>query len=328
MGSLDKHRTVHAPPNDDAAKPIEQIVEHIKAYRLVLQSYVKKRRELHDYHRQTEKTYNDPEVVARSSMLNSELHSRHIQLSEAGEKLGKGEHDVIVDILRQEGNLESSGFGLPEFSLLTTDDIFMGNAGEEHFVPRNGVIPARTRRDMHVTVGNDNDQRFFTKDDVLVVFEVTLYEGKGNFMDEWITYAPDSYAREQRARALAQQLGTSTRWFDDADPEYGFHAHSISLGGVVVKKKDLEHAAATIRDNPKLYRLGKEFYSEEEIKKNDEEYRKHLGSAYDVMGRYGNYEQNAQKFMRRIRQVYGAQAFTTAEKVYKEWVLKKRGRDG
>ena len=81
-----------------------------------------------------------------SGVLNSQVHEWHGQLEEAGKKIGKGEYDVIVDISRQEGNLQDAGFNLPEFSLLTTDDVFLGNAGTEEFVPRDGKVPRRKSR--------------------------------------------------------------------------------------------------------------------------------------------------------------------------------------
>jgi hypothetical protein len=175
-------------------------------------------------------------------------------------------------------------------------------------------------------VATHEDNRFFTKDDVLIVFEVALYEGKGMYHDEWVTHAPDSYAREHRMQALAEKLGTDTRWFSDADPEEEFHAHRTSLGGVIIKKKDIEAAASLIRENPKLYRIGKEFYSADEIKKNNKEFVANLKAAYEKMGKYGSHEQEAMTYLERIKQVYGREAFATAKDVYKEWVAGKRRR--
>ncbi|GEM_PF-3859016 len=327
MTFLDRFKPVHSAHKDEGAEAPDMAVEDVKSYLSLLQAYVKKRRELHDYHRQTEKTYNDPEVSAFAGILNSEVTRWHDQLKEAGQKIGKGEYDVIVDIFRQEGNL-SRQFGLSEFSLLTTDDTFLGQAGGEHFVPRGGNVPRRKLEEIHLNPGLDEANRFFTKDDALIVFEVVLYEGKGSYYDQWITYAPDSYSREHRARALAEKLNTRMMWFDDADPEGYFHAHSISLGGVVIEKKDIETTAALIREHPELYRLGKEFYTEEETKKNSEEFEKHLTEAYKAMGKYGNYEQNAKRFLARIRQVYGREHSKTAQEVYDRWLVTKRERDG
>jgi len=328
MGPLDKFKPVHAAPTETGAggTPEESVEQPLEAYSASLKGYVEKRRELHEYRRRNEAVLSDPEIFKESLLLDREVNHAHENLKDAGKIVGKNEYDIIVDILRQEGNL-SEAFGLPEFCILTTNDVFLGNAGGEQFVPRGEKIPRRKLENIPLKTGTDEDNRFFTKDDALIVFEVVLYEGKGSYYDEWVIHAPDSYAREHRARALAEKLDVHTRWFADAEEEM-FHAHRISLGGVTIKKKDIGLVAATIRENPKLYRLGKEFYTEEEIKKNDEEFEKSLTEAYKAMGKYGNYEQNARMFLARIRQVYGAGYSRTAQEVYDRWVVTKRERDG
>ena len=119
-------------------------------------------------------------------------------------------------------------------------------------------------------------------------------------------------------------------WFHNAEPgpDAYFHAHTISVGGVIIPKKDIESVSATIRENPELYRLGKEFYSEEESKLNQEQFERCMRKAYETMGKYGDYEQEAQTFLARIRQVYGTEYASFAKSVYERWQVSKRERDG
>lgn len=46
-----------------------------------------------------------------------------------------------------------------------------------------------------------------------------------------------------------------------------WHAAKVKVFGIAVPKEDLEKGASIIRDNPEKFRIGEQFYSEEEKKK-------------------------------------------------------------
>lgn len=236
MGQLDKYRPVHAPPTDSgidetAGASPEQL---LKGYGLHLQEYVKKRRQFREFNKRNQYKASDPDVYNEMIVRDRELHRIHEELKHFGEKIDKGEYDVIVDILRQEGNL-SEEFGLPEFCVLTTEDIFLEYAGGPGFVPKDGKMPYRKMSDK-VSIGSKPDLNFFNEKEVMIVFNTLLYEGKGNYYDEYVTEAPDRWAREKRMVQLADAVGGRTMGFVDSRE---FHAHRMSLQGVIIKKNDL-----------------------------------------------------------------------------------------
>lgn len=83
-----------------------------------------------------------------------------------------------------------------------------------------------------------------------------------------------------------------------------------------------------MRENPQKFRLGKEFYNEDEITHNHAQFVRSLNTAYSKMEQYANYQELARQLLDRIRSVYGKGAFNIAEELYTKWLLEKKERDG
>lgn len=197
----------------------------------------------------------DSEITAKIIELDKERHETHLQLLEMGSKLGKDKGDVLVDIIRQQRTLEE--YGLPEFSMLTEEDIvetgdwhnpYYFNVDEEARLPSEGD---------QIQWARDEGKSAFSKDKFMLVFAIVPIEHYGE--DE---LEPDDYAvRLKRAEALAKQMGGKI--FEERDS--GYHEGSAKILGIIFPKKDLEKIAETIRNNPEKLRLGEEFYSNKEL---------------------------------------------------------------
>lgn len=96
-----------------------------------------------------------------------------------------------------------------------------------------------------------NNEKLFQQDEVFLIFAITTMDAETDEMAP-----PEDYEeRKKRAEGLAKEIAGRL-----VNGEEGSRHESVLLLGVVFPKKDLEHVAAIIRDNPKKFRLGKEFY--------------------------------------------------------------------
>ena len=196
--------------------------------------------------------------------LDKDRHETHLQLLEMGHKLGKDQGDVLIDLIRQQRTLEE--YGLPEFSILTEEDVLMGDDWHQsYYFNVDTVACLPNEGDKIGWDGNENeDKSLLSKDQFMLVFSIVPIENYGE--DE---LEPDDYAvRLKRAKAFAENMGGKI--FEQRDSSY--HEASAKILGVIFPKKDVEKIAGTIRDNPEKFRLGKEFYSSEELSllKNEE----------------------------------------------------------
>jgi hypothetical protein len=184
-------------------------------------------------------------------------HEIHLKLLKSGETLlGKDKADVLVDIIRMERTLES--YGLPEFSILKAGDVIA--TGDEHNpyyfnVDGKERAPAKDafegwKRGMGESV--IPDEKF------MLVFAIVPIDHMKHGDPE--DRPADYDVRLGRAKALADEIGCEV--FEESDSAY--HDASAKILGVMIPNADLEKAAGVIRDNPTKYRLGEEFYSEEE----------------------------------------------------------------
>ena len=197
----------------------------------------------------------DPEVTAKITELDKDRHETHLKLLELGGKLDKDKGDVLVDIIRQQRTLEE--YGLPEFSMLKEDDIV--ETGDWHNpyyfnVDKDARLPSEGDQ---ISWARNEGKSAISKDKFMLVFAIVPIENYGEDVLE-----PDDYqVRVKRAEALAQQLGGKI--FEEKDSSY--HEGSAKILGVVFPKRDLEKIVGTIRNSPEKFRLGKEYYSKDEM---------------------------------------------------------------
>jgi hypothetical protein len=218
----------------------------------------------------------DEQVETQVRNLEALRHEIHLQLLELGKKLKKDRHAVLVDIIREQKTLEE--YDLPEFSILKEDDIL--DTGDWHD-PYRFNVDTRSHLPSNYRNHDKTWQRatsVIPEDKCMIVFNIAAVSNYGLDSDRPI----DFFIRRKRAEALAQSIkGEVFNRYDS-----GYHTASASILGVMIEKKDLERVAGIIRDNPKKFRLGDQFYSateqEEvaEIRKKMEEERK-FEEAYD-----------------------------------------------
>lgn len=249
------------------------------------------------------------------------VHEAHNKLKLSGEMLGKTEYDIVVDILRQEGNL-SEDLALPEFCVLTSDDLayenYVGDAGR--FIPQQSHIK-QNPPNKKIFIQPSADTQLLKRDEVMIVFHVNMHAGKLMHEQEYVLKEPDRYAREQRRRAFAEAVNGRLLYLRDGPK---FHYHTMSIHGVVIKKEDLEKSAALIQENPEKFRLGNKFYSREELEQNEEEFRENLRGEFKTLEPYGKRHNTVgEQMMEQIRDFYGPAAAAIARAEYENWLLTK-----
>ncbi|MBI2637901.1 MAG: hypothetical protein HYW88_03290, partial [Candidatus Sungbacteria bacterium] len=233
---------------------IEQNTNPTEEYFNLIGTYKEDFYKLKDLQRQIPQGVTDKESAFAISEVDQKRHETHLKLIELGRKLGKDKDNVLVDIIRSEGTLEE--YGLPEFSILTENDII--DTGDWHN-PYDFNVDTQTLRPN--TEVKTKPKSFFSEgksvigaDEAMMVFAIVPIENWG--ADE---LNPDDYKeRVRRAGALAKKVGG--RLFEEWDS--GYHEAYAKILGVIVQRKDLEKVATTVRNNPYEYRLGNEFYSD------------------------------------------------------------------
>ena len=220
----------------------------------------------------------ETQLGATLSILDADRHKLHLRLIEAAKKIGKDKEEVLVDIIRRERTLEE--YGLPEFSILTSDDIvdtgdwhnrFVFNVDLKTRLPNaeslseekiNERVPFRAsgQEEKLPNLGEEQEKPDYTDEpptdtEVMLVFDIVPIE----YDDK--NWREDSVIRLRRAEALVKDMGG--RIFDSEDSSY--HEAYAHIVGVILPKKDLEKITAVIRNNPEKYRIGNEFYSEQEM---------------------------------------------------------------
>lgn len=219
----------------------------------------------------------DPEVLTKIENLDKERHETHMQLLDVGKSLAKNEADVLIDIIRQNRTLQD--YGLPEFSLFTSDDVvytgywhdlYEFNIDPKAKLPHPNVSKKWKEKGERRAVENQRDlddeakerlegrPKGIASDECMLVFAIVPVAKYGEFEDE-----PDDYSvRIRRAEKLAQELGTTV--FEERDSDY--HNADAKVLGVVFPKTEFEKVCTLIRDNPEEYRLGTDFYSDTDKK--------------------------------------------------------------
>jgi hypothetical protein len=254
------------PPRSMSRKQQEE-EEHHKEYKAselydtLLRSY----KDLQGRIRAFEKRYpvpTDPEVAEKISELDKERHDLHLRLVEAGKFFDKDEKDVLIDIVRRNRTLEE--YGLPEFSILTPDDISKTGEWHDPYVfgvdEKAGLPEEITFKYYRKPNKNSIDEayRVIPENKFVLLFEVDYITTDENGED--IENGPEDHTeRSSRAYRLAKEAGGEILRLHDSD----YHTASVSIFGVTFDKKDFEKVVQLIRDNPQKFRLGKEFYDKD-----------------------------------------------------------------
>ncbi len=94
------------------------------------------------------------------------------------------------------------------------------------------------------------DTNALKQGEILLIFDITNCDEGGAPM-----YEEDHEERKKRAEALIKEMGG--RLIEETE---GAYHETVYYLGITLPKENLEKVAAIIRDNPKKFRLGKEFY--------------------------------------------------------------------
>ena len=195
----------------------------------------------------------DKQIDFKTRELDKERNTIHKQLKNIGNKVGRSEVDIMTDILRQQGSLAE--YGLAEFVILTANDLTGMTFNSLHVDGGRIAIGNPRVFDYHDAF----DHSHINDDKVLFVYEVMPQCALGHF--EGYLRSKDYFIREKRAKRLAKDL--KLKVFQARDYQY-FHDSTVSVMGVIVPKNRLVEVAEQMRKKPMEYRIGKEFYSEEE----------------------------------------------------------------
>ncbi|MBL4644348.1 MAG: hypothetical protein JKX80_00595 [Candidatus Pacebacteria bacterium] len=196
------------------------------SYKLLLESHVElggKMKELSVKQKGATNPYKIDRIKSAISEMDIKRHDVHLQLRVLGRKLGKSEHQVDTDVLLAKGSLE--GYGLPEFIVITSDDI--------------------------------GDGLNLQEDEMFILFEwESVFEG---------IYEPVLYTKllHQRMNELIQ-LAPEMVQYETADDSAYFHDHTSTMYGVIVKQDNIDEVIKIMHENAGKVRVDPRFFSETE----------------------------------------------------------------
>lgn len=227
--------------------------QELGAYSTIMDSYHNLTQKLRALERHHPADARDNAIKFKITEIDKDRHNLHLKAVEIAEKLGKTKDDVLIDIIRWDNSL--SEYGLPEFSILKNADIVetggFHSAIQFNINETEGVPSEPTPLDKQFTDYGDKEN-VIEENEVLLLFSIVPVEGSGERRLQ-----PEDYdKRDARAESLAKEVGG--KYFNQSMG--GYHATSADVIGVVIPKEKLQKVAEVIRDNPKKFRLGKEFY--------------------------------------------------------------------
>ena len=201
--------------------------------------------------------------------LNERRHKVHLELLELGGKLGKNEDDVTVDIVRADDTLVD--YGLPEFSIMTENDILQTGLDNipvifnvqsvksdkgEVMLPGDNINPEEKAKIKRRLFAARRLESLIPHGHFFLAFAIVPTRGNRRFILD------DYDARFNRAKSLATEL--KGKFYDLMDE--GWHANqTVAVLGVLFPNKDFNRVVAQIRNNPDKFRLGEEFYNQDEL---------------------------------------------------------------
>lgn len=219
-------RNVEISSSRDSEKEPKKELEG--QYQVLLGRYKSCFDEIQKIKRRQPGAHDIPESHAAIAVIDDERHDIHQSLIGIGQRLGKSEAVVLRDILVQRKDLGE--YGLPEFHVLT-----------------------------HNTIGRNK---------VLLVFdEVATPKVSRDYTRRDFSNSIDMRMRRERAEVLAKELEFSffeSGIYTDEVVLDEYHDWVIHAFGVVMPAKYLEKVLDIIKNNPKKFRLGYEFYSDED----------------------------------------------------------------
>lgn len=197
----------------------------------------------------------DPEVTERIQDLEKKRHNKHLKLLEAGKKINKDESDVLIDIIRMNRTLEE--YGLPEFSILTEEDIIETEDWHNPYYFNVDTEERMPHEKDSIKSHRNEGKSAFPANKFMLVYSIMPVTDWGETVTEPVDYKIKLY----RAQKLAEFIGGEM--FERKDT--GYHEATAKILGVIFSKKDFGKIMQTIRDNPEQFRLKEDFYNEEEI---------------------------------------------------------------
>lgn len=294
----------------------------------------------------------DEETRNIIQVAETERHNVHIELEAVGKRIGKNKDAIMIDILRKDGNLEE--YDLPEFILLSSDDLNEYGNVDTKVELVNGRLVTKISNDNLKTLSEADSTDVATKtksveelsskeegldpDETMLVYTVTTYP-MGTYSGGIQRSQIDFTLRKERQKLLAKDLGAREVYLIDVP----FHENYLSLSGVAVKKDQLEKVASIIREHPYKYRLGKQFYIDEEQNRSEDDYLRDikkiissyfedsfwldeysekyindLKEEYPQFKKMGKSELLIQVYLETIRAALGDEAYALASKAYKD----------
>src|SRR3989344_7997494 len=288
-------------------------------YAKLVKKYQQKFKEIKQLEHKHRAVLTDPDVQNEIQLVDAERHDIHLELSEVGERLGKNMTDVMVDLIRQQGNLEE--FGLPEFAILTEDEVeWLQNGATSLAIVRGNAEFENTpelfpRRESGILGGPQN---------ILLVYDVCTHQFGDGYSHRSQLLNPDSEIRADRMMQLAEATSAEPYHFFD-----GFsHGVNTSVSGLIIPKDQLEIIASLIRVHPERYRLQSEFYTPPDVDKARQAYILSLEkvvSDLEELGHSFSHETDAaQGFLNYIKHYHGDEARALADEVVKDVVRKRQ----
>ncbi|HSX41833.1 MAG TPA: hypothetical protein VLE93_00610 [Candidatus Saccharimonadales bacterium] len=226
---------------DERDRAIRDYSKLLESYRVSYQK-IKNFRRLH-----VDPT--DLEAQQQLVELEGDRHQIHLSLTEVGAKINRTGNDILVDIIRTDRTLEE--LGLPEFSILTSEDLSGGNWN----VDAENLLPGETYKPRVQGYRFDSEEQV-KEGEICLVYDIAPMEG--DYWEPKPAFPADYQQKLGRAQALCQSFGG--RLFEDQD---GYHHDdtSVFITGVILPKESLAKTAAFIREHPQELRLGEEFYA-------------------------------------------------------------------
>src|SRR3989344_5698272 len=220
-------------------------------YAKLVKKYQQKFKEIKQLEHKHRAVLTDPDVRNEIQLVDAERHDIHLELSEVGERLGKNMTDVMVDLIRQQGNLEE--FGLPEFAILTEDEVeWLQNGATSLAIVRGNAKFENTpelfpRRESGILGGPQN---------ILLVYDVCTHQFGDGYSHRSQLLNPDSEIRADRMMQLAEATSAEpyrlkSEFYTPAEVDKARQAYILSLEKVVSDLEELGHSFSHETDEAK-----------------------------------------------------------------------------